>query len=179
MSVSQVNRLINIEEVEGDLFAAPPNTLLVHACNSKGHWGKGIALAFRQNYPNAFSQNEACCKSRPTDEIPGAALLIPPADNLPKDKRHFVGCLFTSLSMGRAKDQPATILANTGPAMSDLLRQVAEWNADDHEAKVERIWMCRINSGLFNVPWDDTKRVLETVQVPEGVPSDVTVVTRT
>jgi len=165
--------------MKGDLFTAPPNTLLIHACNSKGHWGKGIALAFRENYPEAFASNEAYCKSRPSGEIPGTALLIPPADNLSVDQRHFVGCLFTSLSMGRAKDKPATILANIGPAVNDLLRQVAEWNADEHyESKVDLIWMCRINSGLFNVPWEDTKRVLETVRVPDGVPSDVTVVTR-
>jgi len=81
--------------------------------------------------------------------------------------------------MGRAKDKPATILENTGSAMSDLLRQVCEWNlSKGDDVKVEAIWMCQINSGLFNVPWDDTKKVLQEVEVPKDVPTDVIVVTR-
>jgi len=81
--------------------------------------------------------------------------------------------------MGRAKDKPVRILDNTGSATSDLLRQVCEWNENEgNEVKVEAIWMCQINSGLFNVPWEDTKKVLQNVEVPKDVQIHVTVVTR-
>lgn len=31
---------------------------------------------------------------------------------------------------------------------------------------VEEIRMCKINSGLFNVPWETTKAVIEGIEVP-------------
>jgi len=136
-------------------------------------------LTFRGIYPEAYRTNLEHRKSSDQGELPGTALLISTAQDLPEERRHFVGCLFTSLRMGRAKDKPVRILDNTGSATSDLLRQVCEWNENEgNEVKVEAIWMCQINSGLFNVPWEDTKKVLQNVEVPKDVQIQVTVVTR-
>ena len=92
----------------------------------------------------------------------GSALLIPP---LGKDK-HFVGCLFTSRHYGRRKDSPTKILAATGPSMLDLLEQVKEFNGkageEDHVGEAR---ICKINSGLFNVPWAKSKAILEGIDV--------------
>lgn len=42
------------------------------------------------------------------------------------------------------------------------MRKVGEWNEGAEEGeRVEEVRMCRINSGLFAVPWEKTKEVLE------------------
>ena len=88
---------------------------------------------------------------------------------------HFVACLFTSRHYGRKRDSPEQILAATGPAMGDLLARVGEWNRScDNDPQQQRrrrrrrigeVWMCKINSGMFGVPWERTKEVLEGVEV--------------
>ncbi|TKX18985.1 macro domain-containing protein 2 [Elsinoe australis] len=166
--------LIKIVEVEGDLFSAPPNTVLVHACNCKGVWGNGIAKAFRIRYPGAYKICGAHCNRSQKAELSGTALLIEPQTN-DKDK-HFVGNLFTSKSYGRTKDSPDIILKNTDAAMRGLLGQIAAYNDGKEANRIERIWMCKINSGLFNVPWKDTKALLGGLKVPErDAPGEITV----
>lgn len=54
------------------------------------------------------------------------------------------------------------ILQATGPAMRDLLGQIAREGGE-----VGEIRMCRINSGLFAVPWEESKRVIEELQLNE------------
>jgi len=61
------------------------------------------------------------------------------------------------------------ILDATGPAMSDLLEQVAEWNLKGGEGVVDEVRMCKINSGLFGVPWERTREVLEGLECVDGV----------
>ncbi|KAI7497671.1 hypothetical protein KC367_g5693 [Hortaea werneckii] len=226
------NNKLSVVESKGDIFAAPLNSLLIHACNCEGSWGAGIAKAFKTSYPSAYEVYHAHCISHDPEDLIGTALLIPifhgGADNdstltAAKSTRktksrtagnqhlksseqqqqhkhqHFIGCLFTSRSKGAKKrDSPSQILEATGSAMRDLLEQVAKQqsnfegtggedrssstsvneDAEDDEGikkeqiarnsqAVEEIRMCKINSGLFNVPWEKTKAVIEGIDVPE------------
>ncbi|KAK3116223.1 ADP-ribose 1''-phosphate phosphatase [Teratosphaeriaceae sp. CCFEE 6253] len=163
-----------LTEEPGDIFAAPPHTLLIHACNAAGSWGAGIALAFKSHYPAAFATYSQHCQHTNVDTLLGTALLIPPS----KGEMHFVRCLFTSRHFGRRKDAPAKILAATGPAMEDLLRRVGEFNAGVGEAggRVGEVRICRINSGLFKVPWAKTRAVLEGLDVRGSEVKEVKVV---
>lgn len=173
---SQQETDLNIVTRKGDLFAAPPRTLLVHACNTLGHWGAGIATAFRERYPHAYEANKSHCAA--SDSASGTALLVPPDDD--QEDTHFVGCLYTSAGVGRRKDPVRRIVENTEKAWGQLLRQVAEWNDVATEVeKVERIWICKINSGLFKVPWPRTVEVLKRVDLPDSIKSmEVVVVSR-
>ncbi|KAI7315257.1 hypothetical protein KC315_g11141 [Hortaea werneckii] len=238
-SLSQTNKndhtvLLKVIESKGDIFSAPPNTLLIHACNCEGSWGAGIAKAFKSHYPSAYQIYHDHCISHTPEELIGTALLIPTShggddddDDNPTQTRttsnresktttaenkqpnpseqqqkhqHFIGCLFTSRSKGAKKrDPPSQILDATGSAMRDLFEQVAKQESnskgtvggdylsapsnndeEDDEGKkkkkeqkvqgaqvVEEIRMCKINSGLFNVPWEKTKAVIEGIEVPE------------
>lgn len=56
-------RLVITEEI-GDLFTAPQDTVLVHSCNCEGHWGAGIAKAFKDRYPSAFNKYHDHCSER-------------------------------------------------------------------------------------------------------------------
>ncbi|KAI7532144.1 hypothetical protein KC331_g13738 [Hortaea werneckii] len=222
-----------VVESKGDIFSAPPNTLLIHACNCEGSWEAGIAKAFKSHFPSAYEIYHAHCTSHTPEELIGTALFIPtfcggddyddddptrtrtksnhktktttagnkqpnPSEQQNKHQR-FIGCLFTSRSKGAKKrDSPSQILDATGSAMRDLLEQVAKQefhnkstvggdsssfptnhDEEDDERKkkeqqkvqgaqvVEEIRMCKINSGLFNVPWEKTKAVIEGIEVPE------------
>jgi ADP-ribose 1''-phosphate phosphatase len=150
----------------GSLFSAPPSTLLVHACNTQGAWGSGIALAFKQQYPNAYAIYHAFCTKEHSfkrgNPVPvGTTLLIPPVDG---DKKHWIGCLFTSRRYGKAKDGVSEILRNTERALEGCLELARMAGADE----ISEVRMCRINSGKFGVPWERTEEVLKGVVVREG-----------
>jgi ADP-ribose 1''-phosphate phosphatase len=104
---------------EGDLFAsAPQRCILVHACNTLGSWGSGIAAAFKTHYPEAYQvYNETCIEKG--DDLLGTCLLIPTGE---RD----IACLFTSRRFGRAVDPPKMILQSTRSAVEDLQRQIKE-----------------------------------------------------
>lgn len=175
---------IRITDRFGDLFAAPPGALLIHACNAVGSWGGGIALAFRSRYPDAFRVYRAHCArwAAAPDRLTGTALLIPPtpagADgggggSRRRERggggagtRHYIGCVFTSRGYGKSRDSPEKILEATGPAMQHLMRLVAEEERRTGVAIAE-VRMCRINAGLFAVPWERSKRTVEGLELTE------------
>jgi ADP-ribose 1''-phosphate phosphatase len=161
----------------GDIFSAPANTVLIHACNTQGSWGAGIAAAFRDRYPEAYKVYRAHCirtHDPQTDAVPtGSCLLISPCETRPNARKHYIGCLFTSAKYGRGKDGPAQILKNTDPAMRSLLDQAKALQADGKE--VSGLRMCKINSARFGVPWHKTVEVLEGIEVEEGWFGDVEV----
>ena len=146
------NKMIVVEKV-GDLFDAPDEAVLIHACNCIGLWGAGIAAAFKTRYPEAFIKYREHCTSNDVADLNGSALLIPPLEE--DGPKHFVGCLFTSKRPGKGRDSPEEILQNTETAMIDLMQQIAL------KPEISEIRMCHINSGLFNVPWENTKSLIE------------------
>lgn len=88
------------------------------------------------------------------------------------DSELLIGCLFTSVGKGRRKGDVESIVEATKPAMMDLLRQFGEWNEDGATGEkkgVGEVRMCKINSGLFGVPWERTREVLEGLDAVEKV----------
>ncbi|KAG9695309.1 hypothetical protein KCU95_g6014, partial [Aureobasidium melanogenum] len=152
---------ITISERKGNLFEAPDNTLLLHACNCVGSWGAGIALAFKKHYPDHFAIYKAHCDAKTPNSILSTCLLIPPQPTGPK---HWIGCLFTSKKYGRGKDGKDDIMDSTDSALQDMLEQLG-----DMKEKPERIWMCKINSGSFKVPWSQTKALIEALTFKDGL----------
>lgn len=167
-------KTLTVTQITGDIFDAPPNAVIIHACNCLGSWGAGIAAAFKAHYPPAYVEHNSHCSSHKPTELFGTAQLIPPS---PKTKRqHYVGCLFTSKRFGRFKDSPRDILAATRPAMIDLLTQIKD--IKEQGGTISEVRICQINAGLFNVPWEKTKEVLEEIAVQEGMPDTIFVFVR-
>lgn len=133
-----------IRTVKGDLFKAPTGVIICHACNTKGVWGSGIAREFAKRFPRAREVYAMACQEKGASLI-GTSLIIPVGC-------YVIGCLFTSKNYGAHKDSPATILENTRNAMADLIAKNVN-NLPIH--------MCKINAGLFDVPWSDTKKILK------------------
>ncbi|KAI4721551.1 hypothetical protein E4T48_02165 [Aureobasidium sp. EXF-10727] len=152
---------IALSERKGDLFTAPPNTLLVHACNCLGSWGAGIAAAFKKTYPDHFALYTAHCKSKTPNTLLSTCYLIPPQPSGPK---HWIGCLFTSRKYGRGKDSKDDIMDSTDAALQNMLEQL-----EDLEKQPAGIWMCKINSGSFRVPWSQTKAMIEKLTFKGGL----------
>lgn len=173
-NLSAEQHTLSVKEVVGDIFDAPPNAVLIHACNCIGDWGAGIAAAFKKHYPSAYKIHREFCKHGPNGKAKIAtAQLISPTDG--QEHRHYIGCLFTSVYFGKKKDSPNVILDNTGPAMEDLLKQIAEASKT---SEIGELRICKINSGLFNVPWENTLEVLQNIKLEPGMPTSVTVFER-
>lgn len=152
---------ITVTERQGNLFTAPANTLLLHACNCVGSWGAGIAAAFKKHYPEHFAIYKAHCESKTPNALLSTCLLIPPQ---PSGPQHWIGCLFTSKKYGRGKDSKDDIMDSTDSAMQDMLEQLA-----DMEDRPKDIWMCKINSGSFKVPWSQTKKLIESLTFKDAL----------
>ncbi|KAF2029642.1 hypothetical protein EK21DRAFT_112683 [Setomelanomma holmii] len=152
---------------KGDMFeGAPTHSLLIHACNTQGHWGAGIAKAFKAQYSKAYiAHNKFCAKEHSkANPVPtGTSQLLAPVD---EDPKHWIGCLFTSAKYGKAKEKPVAILQNTVTSMKMLLELVNM--ADEEEDRVTEIRMCKINSGMFGVPWEKTEEALQSIVLQEG-----------
>lgn len=131
---------------KGSLFqAAEPNAVLLHACNTKGSWGAGIAQQFKFKYPKAFEQYADYCKEIPSEELIGSYVKL-------QDEGITIACLFTSVDYGDKKDSIDSILKNTKSSVVDFLATMP-YKATVHSPK--------INAGLFKVPWKDTERIIK------------------
>ena len=134
----------NVTTVKDNLFNAPKGSIIIHACNTKGVWGSGIAKEFAKRFPKAYEMYNIKCQVDGSSLL-GKCVLIPAGD-------YVIGCLFTSKNYGQFVDKPAKILESTKLAVEDLIIK----NVDKKPMHI-----CKINSGLFRVPWNDTKKILK------------------
>lgn len=133
-----------IKTIRGNLFDAPKGELILHACNTQGVWGAGIASTFARLYPDYYKGYKAHCDIKGSTLL-GTALIM-------QGKWHKVGCLFTSTGYGRKALYQDEILSNTYKSLLDLFTQVPH---------TEIVNMPMINSGLFRVPWEKTLEVVK------------------
>lgn len=107
----------------------------------------------------------------------GTALIIPPqaADARPGKKEQWIICLFTSQGYGTQVDPPELIINSTYAALRDLKEKLIDLRLDGTEPSPKALYSCRFNSGLFAVPWEQTKALVEdaglrvTVVYPPGI----------
>ena len=121
-------------------IVGPTYTVLVHAVNSQGVWGSGIAKKFKELYPHSFQEYNAVCTLRQNHNFYETA----------KENSRKVGCLFTSKNYGNLKDSKDVILYNTVLALEEL----GSLDNGGH------YYSNKFNSGLFGVPWEETEKIL-------------------
>ena len=67
---------MSIQYVVGDLFRNEHSAqALAHGCNCKGSMGAGIAVGFREQYPEMFEEYRRRCKATPRELNPGDCFL--------------------------------------------------------------------------------------------------------
>ncbi|HLY27983.1 MAG TPA: macro domain-containing protein [Aggregatilineales bacterium] len=65
-----------IEYVSGDLFINRYSAqAFAHGCNCKGSMGSGIAVGFRERYPEMYEEYRRRCKATPREFNPGDVFL--------------------------------------------------------------------------------------------------------
>lgn len=134
----------NVITIKGNLFDAPKGSIIIHAVNCMGVWGSGIAKEFAVRFPKSRDlYTKLCLEYGPS--LIGTCFLVPAGD-------YTIACLFTSKNYGQFVDSPDKILKATETAIADLIRQ----NVD-----LKPMHTCKINSGLFRVPWPKTKAILK------------------
>lgn len=129
-----------------NLFDAPTGSILVHAVNAKGVWGSGIAAEFRKRFPEAHRKYSNYCKN-----FGGLASYL-----VLREKNYFIGCLITSSNFGQNVDNEDEILVNTTIALDKMLSN-EHWKFYG----TRQIYSNKFNSGLFNVPWEKTEKILK------------------
>lgn len=129
---------------KGDVMnVSDPLSILVHACNCEGRWGSGVAVCFRQRFPQAHHDYQILCRLHGHGLI-GTTLIC-------DDQKPAVGCLFTSRGYGQQKDSVDQILFATDRAIKHMFEQLAP-NIHIHSPM--------INAGLFAVPWEKTEEII-------------------
>lgn len=113
--------------------------IFLHACNTKGVWGNGIARQFRIKHPTAYEAH----KNMPNRLGTGYVL---------EDRGFKIACIMTSKGFGAYVDTPREIVMNTYNALIDMFSKIKEKELTIHSPK--------INSGLFKTPWQKTKKAL-------------------
>ena len=137
------------------LFDAPEAAYIVHACNAKGVWGSGIAKQILDRYPKAFLAYKDLCL-RAGDRAVGHAVQ---SHFIPEVQKHIVYNLITSVGYGSAKSSKEDILIYTTLAIEEMCKHVTELAIMNEN--IEDVYTCKINSGLFNVPWEETENIIK------------------
>lgn len=129
-----------IKYKKGSLFTADEDRVLVHACNSLGVWGKGIAAEFKIRYPIVYEEYRGYCVDAEYPII-GTCYV---------DSYGEVASLITSHNFGKNIDSKEEILVNTTLALDVLCQGYFKKFASN-----------KFNSGLFRVPWEETEKILK------------------
>jgi hypothetical protein len=141
------------------LFDAPRGSYMVHACNSQGVWGSGIAKEFKARYPTAFNAYRAHCEH--WNSVNGTACGTSDNSWAFDDEPHAVGWIITSHNYGDLKDDLEYIKVNTTLALVDLCERIVKEHL--HDDRIIEVYSNKFNSGLFGVPWKDSELILKTV----------------
>lgn len=136
-----------IQYVAGDLFVNRYEAqALAQGCNCRGSMGAGIAVGFKERYPQMFEEYRRRCKADPREFNPGDVFLWR-ANDQPD-----VFNLATQEDYWRSK----ATYERVETALTEMRRQ-----AD--EANITSIAMPRIGAGYGGLSWNKVKVVLERV----------------
>ena len=137
-----------VVERRGDLFEAK-EPALAHGCNCAGAMGRGIAVGFRERWPDMYARFRELCDR---GEFSPGDLFVWTTDD------RVIFNLATQRTW-RSKANPA--------AIRDALARMVD-HARQH--RIDAIAMPRIGAGLGGLNWADVREILK-----EVVPDDLLV----
>ena len=136
-----------IQYVSGDLFVNRYQAqALAQGCNCRGSMGAGIAVGFKERYPQMYEEYRRRCKADPREFNPGDVFLWQ-ADALPA-----VFNLATQEDYWRSK----ATYERVEIALTEMYRQA-------ESAGITSIAMPRIGAGYGGLSWNKVKVVIERV----------------
>ncbi|CAN3357382.1 ADP-ribose 1''-phosphate phosphatase [Diutina catenulata] len=151
-----------IRYIKGDLLGhvakLPAKAIYAHACNPRGAWGAGVAVAFKKSFPDAYPKHQTHCRNAKIDDLLGSAQVI---ESVHKGTGapSIVVCLFTSDY--QTKFRPEQVAEFTDESLAALARE-ADLLEDGEKTEDGKIIinLPLINAGLFGVPWELTEAAL-------------------
>jgi ADP-ribose 1''-phosphate phosphatase len=144
------------------LFDAPKDSAIIHACNSMGVWGSGIAKEFKTRYPHSYKEYLDTCTifNGETGSAAGTASM----SSAHVDEVHWVGWIITSHNYGPKRDSIAEIKVHTTLALQSLCHKLYKAHPNyEGDNPLFDVYSNKFNSGLFAVPWEDSELILNTV----------------
>lgn len=142
-------RLMPVEYVSGDLFVNRYEAqALAHGCNCKGSMGAGIAVGFKERYPEMYDEYRKRCKATPRQFNPGDVFLWKAED------KPWVFNLATQEDYWRSRATYEAV-----ERVLDTMKQLA-----DQEA-IRTIAMPPIGSGYGGLSWRKVKAIIERIFV--------------
>lgn len=142
------------------LFSAPNDSIIVHACNSQGVWGSGIAKAFKEKYAHSYVDYNRFCADMNMSR--GSACGRAGMSSFHVSEDHWVAWIVTSHNFGSQVSVPELIKIHTTMALQDLCKKIYLAHSAENHPTIN-VYSNKFNSGLFNVPWADSELILETV----------------
>lgn len=143
---------MSIEFVAGDLFAnAHSVQAFAHGCNCQGSMGAGIAVGFRERYPEMYEHYRSRCKAKPREFNLGDVWLWR------EDGKPSVFNLGTQEGIWRARASYEAIETALGQ-----MRKLAD------EEGISSIAIPRIGVGYGGLSWKKVRAIVE--RVFEGWP---------
>ena len=149
-------------------------------CTASLHFPSTFSSHLVSQYPKAFEEYAGRCKIAGLDHyvdacrrsLVGTCVISEEEDSKDGPRaRRYIASLITSLDYGKYVDTPAEIIENTHKAFQSLKDQILGINANNATKgidSIDEVWAVRLNSGLFKVPWEETKAILEEKQEEEG-----------
>jgi O-acetyl-ADP-ribose deacetylase (regulator of RNase III) len=139
--------LMAVSYVAGDLFAnAYSARAFAHGCNCKGSMGAGIAVGFRERYPDMYEEYRRRCKATPRQLNPGDVFLWK-AEGTP-----WVFNLATQEDYWRSRA--------TYEAMEQVL---ATMRAQSDAEGIRTIAIPRIGTGYGGLSWKKVRAIVERI----------------
>lgn len=136
-----------IHYVIGDLFVNRYQAqAFAHGCNCQGVMGAGIAVSFREHYPEMYLEYRRRCKADPREFNPGEVFLWQEKD------RPAVFNLGTQENTTRSR----ATYENIEKCLAQMRRQ-----AD--EVKIDRIAIPHIGAGYGGLTWVKVQAIIENV----------------
>ena len=132
-----------IEERIGDLFAQEDLKALAHGCNCAGAMGKGIAVGFKERYPQMYKLYQSFCKA---GAVPGEVFPYYDRDT---------DVVIYNLMTQRHWTTPATI-----EAIEQSVRTMMEMLQD---IQIKTVGIPKIGCGLGGLDWKDVQPLLEKI----------------
>jgi len=135
-----------IQFVSGDLFVNRFNAeALAHGCNCAGSMGAGIAVGFRERYPEMYEEYRRRCKAKPPEFALGSVFFWR------DDEKPGVFNLGTQQRPGRGATYPAVEAALRG------MRKRADAEG------IASIAMPRVAAGYGGLSWKKVRALIEVV----------------
>lgn len=134
-----------IEHRRGDLFLSKDLDAISHAVNTLGVFGKGVALAFKANFPLMYSQYNLVCRNNSDKDLLGTVFVWQTESDL---------VVYNLFTQGSANHwiQLATL---------DMIRSSVE-KMIEHAIQngIKRIGMPKIGAGLGGLDWQDVEKII-------------------